>query len=306
MLESLCLPIINYFAFMIAFKVNPYIEKLASKSKTVRREFYPSLLENKKTAAIDPLEEDINMPVPGLVHKYPNRVLILLTLNCSAYCRFCTRRRSVSDIKKGEITIADIKRMAVYIQKHSKINEVILSGGDPLTAPELLKQALKILGSLKQIKIVRIGTRLPVSCPKGIDKTILNILKESPKQPLYLLVHFEHPDEITQETCQAIKKLRESGCILFSQTVFLRGVNDKVSTLEKLFNELLAIGVKPYYIFHNDEPQGTEHFTVSFEKEAKIMDALRKRVGGLTCPVYVLDTAKAPYKIPLGYTKFKI
>ncbi|MCX6737273.1 MAG: lysine 2,3-aminomutase [Candidatus Parcubacteria bacterium] len=287
---------------MLDFKVTSYLEKLAKKSRIIHQEFYPSILENTKTSRRnDPLEEDRHMPVFGLIHKYPNRVLILLTLNCAAYCRFCTRRRSVSDIKKGQIGLSDLKRMATYIKKHPKINEVILSGGDPFTVPEILFSALKVFGSLKQIKIIRIGTRLPVSLPLSVDNNLLNILKNSHRKPLYILINFEHPDELTKETSLALKKLREGGCILLSQTVFLKGINDDVSVLAKLFTNLVSLGVKPYYIFHNDEPKGTKHFTVSFKKEALLMDSLRKKVGGLACPVYVLDTAKAPYKIPLAY-----
>lgn len=289
---------------MLEFKVNSYLEQLAKKSRIIHQEFYPSKLEKIQTfKRNDPLEEDRHMPVFGLIHKYPNRVLILLTLNCAAYCRFCTRRRSVSDIKKGEISLTNLKEMAAYIRNHPKINEVILSGGDPLTVPNILINALHIFGNLKQIKIIRIGTRLPVSSPSSIDNNLLSILKNSHRQLLYILINFEHPDELTKETNLALKKLRESGCILLSQTVFLKGINDNVSVLEKLFTDLVSLGVKPYYIFHNDEPEGTKHFTVSFKKEALLMDSLRKKVGGLACPVYALDTAKAPYKIPLKYGK---
>jgi len=287
---------------MLEFKVNSYLEQLAKKSQVIHKEFYPSKSEKVKTfRRNDPLEEDRHMPVFGLIHKYPNRVLVLLTLNCTAYCRFCTRRRSVSDIKKGEISITNLRDMAAYIRNHPKINEVILSGGDPFTVPDILTAALNIFGNLKQIKIIRIGTRLPVSQPSSVDNNLLNILKHSHRKPLYILINFEHPDELTKETCSALKKLRESGCILLSQTVFLKGINDNVSALEKLFTNLVSLGVKPYYIFHNDEPEGTKHFTVSFKKEAQIMDILRKRVGGLACPIYALDTANSPYKIPLKY-----
>jgi len=285
---------------MLAFKVNPYIEKIALTSKAFKKEFYPSNREEKDNST-DPLEEDKNMPVYGLVHKYPNRVLILLTLNCAAYCRFCTRRRSVSAIQKCQLGEKDLRKMAHYIKKHAGINEIILSGGDPLTVPNLLASALKIFGSLPQVKILRIGSRLPISNPAAINSSLLSILRNSPKQPVYMLLNFEHPDELTAETKLALKKLRANNCILLSQTVFLKGINDDVSTLEKLFTALLTLGVKPYYIFHNDEPKGTEHFTVALKKEAQIMDQLRRRVGGLACPVYALDSAKAPYKIPLAY-----
>jgi lysine 2,3-aminomutase len=280
---------------------------LAKKSNAIRKEFFLSPLEQKGFFEnSDPLEEDKHMPVFGLIHKYPNRVLVLLTLNCAAYCRFCTRRRSVSDIANAQIGIPDLEKMNAYIKTHPQINEIILSGGDPLTIPKILESALKIFSSLKQIKIIRIGTRLPVSLPMAVNNKLLNILNHSPKKPLYILIHFEHPEEVTKETRLALKKLRGIGCILLSQTVFLKGINDNADILENLFTNLISLGVKPYYIFHNDEPKGTKHFTVSFKKEAQIMDKLRKKVGGLTCPTYVVDTANAPYKIPMNYTKFKI
>jgi len=264
----------------------------------------------------DPLKEEKKSPMKGLIHRYPNRVLILLTLNCAAYCRFCFRRRIVSDIEKGILSNSDLdkivsyiersekqgsgaKRTGSYIKKHPKIKEVMISGGDPLTQPEILEQFLKKISRLKQIEVMRIGTRLPVSDPQQINSNILRILKLVKKQPLYLLLHFEHPDELTPETKKAIKKLRSTGAILLSQSVFLKGINDKESVLEKLFEELVALGIRPYYILHNDEPKGTKHFTVDFKKERKIMTALRKRISGLAYPTYVYDQPEGTCKVPL-------
>jgi len=317
----------------LEFKITPHLEKLAKKSKAIRKQFYPSKEELKNQGkTIDPLKEQKHNPVKGLIHRYSNRVLVLLTLNCAAYCRFCFRRRIVSDIEKGVLNNNDLekivsyiersekkgsersegsyfersekqgsgaKRTGSYIKKHPKIKEVIISGGDPLTQPEILGKFLKKIILLKQIKVIRIGTRLMVSNPKQINSNILRVLQLVKKQSLYLLLHFEHPDELTLKTKKAIKKLHSTGAILLSQSVFLKGINDKVSVLEKLFEELTALGVRPYYILHNDEPEGTKHFTVDFKKEIKIMTELRQRLSGLACPMYVYDDPNGKCKVPI-------
>lgn len=284
----------------LEFKITKHLEKLAQKSNAIRRQFYPSKEEEKfEGKSVDPLKEEKRAPIKGLIHRYSNRVLILLTLNCAAYCRFCFRRRLVSDIGKSFLTDKDLNNIIFYIKKHPQINEVIISGGDPLTVPFLLEKFLRKITKLEQIKIIRIGSRLPTSDPQKIDKNILRILKLVKKQPLYLLLHFEHPDELTKETKIVLKKLRATGAILLSQSVFLKGINDNVKVLEKLFTELLSLGVKPYYIFHNDEPLGTSHFTVDFKKEIKIMTELRERLSGLACPMYVYDEPNSKCKIPI-------
>ena len=248
---------------------------------------------------LDPLKEEKHSPIKGLIQRYPNRVLILLTLNCATYCRFCFRRRIVSDIQAGILNNNDLNCIVAYIKKHPKIKEVMISGGDPLTQPEILEQFLKKISRLKQIEVIRIGTRLMVSDPQQINSNIVRILKLVKKQPLYLLLHFEHPDELTPETKKVVQKLRSTGAILLSQSVFLKGINDQVSILEKLFEELVALGIRLYYILHNDEPKGTKHFTVDFKKERKIMTALRKRISGLAYPTYVYDQPEGTCKVPL-------
>lgn len=284
----------------LEFKITKHLEILAKKSKAIRFQFYPLKKELKNLGKnIDPLKEEKKSPMKGLIHRYSNRVLVLLTLNCAAYCRFCFRRRIVSDIEKGILTNSDLEKIVSYIKKHSKIKEVIISGGDPLTQPKLLEKFLKKIIYLKQIKVIRIGTRLMISNPKQINSNILRVLKLVKKQPLFLLLHFEHSDELTLETKKAIKRLRSTGAILLSQSVFLKGINDRVSVLEKLFEELTALGVRPYYILHNDEPKGTKHFTVDFKKEIKIMTELHQRLSGLACPMYVYDDPNGKCKIPI-------
>jgi len=284
----------------LEFKITEHLEMLAKKSKAIRLQFYPLKEELKNLGKnIDPLKEEKKSPMKGLIHRYPNRVLVLLTLNCAAYCRFCFRRRIVSDIEKGVLNNNDLNRIVTYIKKHSEIKEVIISGGDPLTQPEILEKFLRKIIHLKQIKVMRIGTRLMVSNPEQINSNILRILQLVKKQSLYLLLHFEHPDELTLKTKKAIKKLRSTGAILLSQSVFLKGINDKASVLEELFEELTALGIKPYYILHNDEPLGTKHFTVDFKKEIKIMTKLRQRLSGLACPMYVYDDPNGKCKVPI-------
>ena len=257
----------------------------------------PKESDNYEHTVADPLLEEDFSPTRGLVHKYANRVLILLTFNCASYCRFCTRRRSVSDIKKGQLTEADIAKIRLYIKAHPEIREIIFSGGDPLTIPSLLDKAIKRIASLSQIKIVRVGTRLPVSDPKKIDERTLDILKQV-RQPLYVMIHFEHPDELTEETVFACINLRKTGAMLYSQSVFLKGVNDNYNTLAELFSRLVEIGVKPYYIYRCDPTVGVGHFMVDFQKEIEIMTKLRKNLSGLAFPVHVVDVSGGSGKVP--------
>ena len=293
---------------MLAKKVSPHLAKLAKKSKAVKKQFYFSSQEKDSSeengeppscsSFLDPLLEEQFEKTKGLIHKYSNRVLILLTLNCAAYCRFCTRRHKVSEIKKGQISKKDIDKMLAYVKKNKEIKEIIFSGGDPLTVPDTLKYALEKFSLLKQIKIIRIGTRAPVSSPKLVIKSLLDAIKKV-KQTVYVGIHFEHPAEITKETVNACVKLRQAGAILFSQSVFLRGVNNNLEILYKLFSRLVEIGVKPYYIYRCDPVKGAEHFVVPFEKEVKIMTELRKRLSGLAWPTYVIDTPCGSGKIPV-------
>jgi lysine 2,3-aminomutase len=287
--------------------ISPHLKKLAKKSKAVYKEFYPSDQENRISdeSFIDPLLEDNFVKTRGLVHKYPNRVLIELTLSCSAYCRFCTRRRMVSDIKKLIISRQDVDDMCKYLRKTPNVNEVVISGGDPFTVPHTLKYALKEFDKVRSITIIRIHTRVPVSHPQMIKPDLYDALKNV-KKPLYLSIHFEHPDEFTKPTLAVIKKLRACGATLVSQSVFLKGVNDDYKTLYTLFRRLPELGILPYYIYRCDPVAGVEHFIVPFEKELEIMTKLRANLAGIACPTYVIDTPNGSGKIPvpLNFWKF--
>lgn len=289
-------------------KISKHLQKLAKKSKAVRKEFYPSKKEKEfsQKAFIDPLLEDKFMPTKGICHKYPYRVLIELTLNCASFCRFCTRRRKVSDIEKGKLTRQDVDKMIKYIKSKPEIHEVVFSGGDPLVVPDLLVYALGKFYQLPQIKILRVHTRVPVSDPRLLTKKVLHAFSKIKKKTLYVSIHFEHPDELTPQTIKAAKRLRDTGAILLSQSVFLKGINDSYKVLKELFTRLAELGVRPYYIYHCDLVKGIEHFIVPIEKEVKIMTKLRKNTSGTAFPFHVIDAPNGSGKvpIPLAFWKF--
>lgn len=289
-------------------KISNHLKKLAQSSKAVRKEFYPSKKENQfsKRAFIDPLLEEEFTPVKGLCHKYPSRVLIELTLNCASFCRFCTRRRKVSDLVKGKIKKEDVDKMLGYVESRPEINEIVFSGGDPLMAPDLLKYAIKKFSDLAQIKILRLHTRIPVSNPRLLKKEILTAFSKIKKQPFYLSIHLEHPDELTPQTIKSVLSLKKTGAILLSQSVFLKGINDSYGTLKKLFTRLSELGIRPYYIYHCDLVKGAEHFIVPIKKEVEIMTKLRRNLSGIAFPFHIIDTPNGAGKIPipLDFWKF--
>ncbi len=289
---------------MLDIKISEHLKKISQSSEAIKNQFYFSDSEffcgdkNNCQSFDDPLMEDEHEKTKGLIHKYENRALILLTLTCASYCRFCTRRRRVSDIEKGVITKADIRNMSAYLYAHPEIKELIFSGGDPFTVPKTLKYALKIFSKIPQIKVIRIGTRTPVSNPRFVNKGILAAIKKI-KKPIYVMIHFEHPAEINKRTIAACLKLRKSGAMLFSQSVFLKGINDSYEILYDLFSRLIEIGVKPYYLYRCDPVKGIEHFRVDFEKEIEIATRLRKNLSGLASPLYVIDTPNGNGKVPV-------
>ena len=282
-------------------KITPYLLGLSKNSIAIKKQFIPSEEEryNSSKVSNDPLCEDVFTKTKGLVYKYSSRALIELTLECAAYCRFCTRKRKVGEIKKGQLTKNDIEAMLKYVQSQPKINEVVFSGGDPFMAPNLLAYSLNEFSKLAQIKILRIHTRVPVSDPNLVDPKVINAIAKIKNQPIYLSLHFEHPDEITAPVIKVVSRLRGAGAILLSQSVFLKGVNDDYEVLKELFNRLVELGIRPYYLYRCDPVVGSEHFIVPFDKEIEIMTKLRKELSGIACPTYVIDTPNGSGKIPV-------
>lgn len=290
-------------------KISPHLKSLGKKYPEIKRQFYPSSEENKSSQKcfIDPLIEEDYLKTKGLYHKYPKRVLILLTLACASYCRFCTRKRRISELKEAQLKEKDIKNATEYLKKHKQINEVIFSGGDPFMSPGMLIFAIKEASRLPQIKIIRIHTRVPISAPQLVNKKLIDTLGKIKNKTLYVSLHFEHPAEITPPTVKIINDLRKAGAILLSQSVFLAKVNDNFETLAELFTKLSELGVRPYYIFHCDPVIGSEHFIVPLEKEVEIVTKLRKELSGIACPTFVIDTPNGSGKIPvpLDFWKFE-
>jgi lysine 2,3-aminomutase len=236
--------------------------------------------------------------VPGLVHRYPDRVLMVLTDICPMLCRHCTRKR---EWRNGVWVRTDeeIQVMLDYIRSHAEVRDVIISGGDPLTlSTARLEMVLAALRDIKHVEIVRIGTRCPVVLPQRIDEELCGML--SKYGPIWLNTHFNHPREITPEAAQACDRLLRAGVPVNNQSVLLRGVNDSLETQRALCQGLLRAKVRPYYLFQCDSVQGTEHFWTPVEKGIQILEGMRGFTSGLAVPTYVIDLPQGGGKIPIG------
>lgn len=245
----------------------------------------------------DPLGEENLSPVPNLVHKYPDRVLFLVSNQCAMYCRFCTRKRMVGT-EKMVISQETIQAGFDYIRSHPQVREVLLSGGDPLLLPDSkIEYILSELRSIPSLKVIRIGTRVPCTLPMRVTPELVAILKKY--HPLYINTHFNHPAEITPESSAACTLLADAGIPMGCQTVLLKGVNDTPETMRELLLKLLEIRVRPYYLFQTDLTRGTNHFRTSTATGIKIMRSLIGHISGLAVPTFALDGPGGKGKIPL-------
>lgn len=294
---------IIYVTKRLPMAITPHFLSLIDKDNPecpLRRQVVPSLEEFRTSPhdLVDPCGEDKDMVVPGLVHRYPDRVVIFLTDVCAAYCRFCTRRRLVGKSNKT-LTSKELEPIYEYLKKNRKIRDVLISGGDSLLlAEEKLDEVLKNLRAIEHLEILRIGTRLPVILPQRIDANLCATLKKY--SPLYVNIHFNHPGEISEETKLACQLLVDYGIPLGSQTVLLKGINDSPKIIMKLMHELLKIRVRPYYLYQCDLAQGTEHFRTPVSVGLKVMAALRGYTTGLACPTYVIDAPGGGGKVPFN------
>jgi lysine 2,3-aminomutase len=250
--------------------------------------------------ADDPLGEDEHAPVPGLVHRYPDRVLFLVTGFCSTYCRYCTRSRLVGEVG-GEyhFAYAQWEKALAYIEATPAVRDVLISGGDPLTlGDDKLDWLLGRLKAIRHVEFVRIGTKVPVVLPHRITRGLIAVLRRH--RPIWMSLHFTHPKELTPETREACDRLADAGVPLGSQTVLLKGVNDDAATLKALFHGLLRQRVRPYYLFQCDPITGSAHFRTPVEKGLEIIRALRGHTSGYAVPTYVIDTPGGGGKVPLS------
>jgi len=283
--------------------VTPYYMSLIDPrdaTQGLRRTTIPTLAEFERgpREEDDPLGEDGHSPTPGLVHRYPDRVLLLVTNFCSVYCRYCTRARLVGAGGERALRKADIDKAIEYIANTPAIRDCLISGGDPLSLDEdRLEYVLSRLRAIKHLEFIRIGSKQPVVQPMRVTPTFTKMLRRY--HPLWMSLHFTHPDEVTPEVAEACGRLADAGIPLGSQTVLLKGVNDDVATLKKLFHELLKIRVRPYYLYQCDPISGSAHFRTPVEKGLELISQLRGHTTGYAVPNFVVDAPGGGGKIAM-------
>lgn len=245
----------------------------------------------------DPLHEEAMCPVENLVHRYPDRVLFLSTGFCSVYCRYCTRTHMVAK-EKRHFSPSLIQASIEYIRNHKEIRDVVISGGDPLTlSDQQIEFLVSSLRAIPHVEIIRIGTKVPVVLPQRITPALVQILKKY--HPLYMSIHFTHPDELTPEVQEACNRIADAGIVMGSQTVLLQGINDSVEVMKNLMHGLLKIRVRPYYIYQCDPIPGSAHFRTPVTKGLEIIQGLRGYTSGYAIPHFVIDAPGGGGKIPL-------
>lgn len=281
--------------------ISPYYFSLIDRHDPrdpIRRMIVPSSAEDTTRGMDDPLGEKQDQVAPGLTHRYPDRVLFVVTSFCSSYCRFCIRKRNWrhSDAARSK---AEIDEAVAYLRAHEEVRDVLISGGDPLTLPhEQLEYILSQVRSVPSIEFVRIGSREPVMLPMRVTDELLRVLDRH--GPLWINTHFNHPREITEEAARATERLARLGIPLGNQTVLLDGVNDDLPTMKALVHGLLRIRVRPYYLYQADPVVGATHLRTSVERGIAIIEGLRGHTSGLAVPTFVIDAPGGGGKIPIG------
>ena len=283
--------------------VTPYYMSLVDPQdplQGLRRTAIPTLAEFERTPGEqeDPLGEDGHSPVPGLVHRYPDRVLLLVTNFCSVYCRYCTRARLVGASGERALRKADIDRAIEYIAATPAVRDCLISGGDPLSLDEdRLEYVLSRLRAIPHLEFIRIGSKQPVVQPMRVTPALTKMLRRY--HPLWMSLHFTHPDEVTPEVAEACGRLADAGIPLGSQTVLLKGVNDDLATLKNLFHALLKIRVRPYYLYQCDPISGSSHFRTTVDRGLELIGQMRGYTTGYAVPNFVVDAPGGGGKIAL-------
>ncbi|HLB02697.1 MAG TPA: KamA family radical SAM protein [Nitrospiria bacterium] len=285
-------------------RINSYfLDLMKEKGDPIARQVVPSPEESRDGAPYldDPLDEEKDSPVPGLVHRYPDRVLLMVTTQCPIYCRFCTRKRIIG--RPGIVSMGTIRRGIDYIRNHGEVRDVILSGGDPLMLKdEVIEEILQGLRAIPHLEIIRIGSRVPGALPQRVTERLCEMLKKY--HPLFMNLHFNHPDEVTPEAKKACEMLADAGIPLGSQTVLLKGINDDPQVMKRLMQKLLTCRVKPYYIYQADLVSGTDHFRTTVEAGLEIMRHLQGHTSGMAVPKYVIDAPHGGGKVPINPPDF--
>jgi lysine 2,3-aminomutase len=287
----------------LALSITPYFLNLIDTDDhncPIRKQVIPSIEEitTSPEEMTDPCGEDSHMPVPGLVHRYPDRVLFLVTDRCASYCRYCTRSRVVSGAGDQEFE-TNYEAAFEYLKNNTSIRDVLLSGGDPLLfSDSKLEAILKRLRSIDHIEFIRIGTRIPIFLPQRITSELCSMLKKY--HPLWMSVHSNHPREITTEVAEALGRLADAGIPLGNQSVLLKGVNDDIPTMRALVHKLLQCRVRPYYLYQCDLISGSAHLRTSASKGIEIIEGLRGHTTGYAIPQFVIDAPGGGGKVPIN------
>ena len=279
-------------------RINPYyLSLIRYPGDPIWLQCVPDIAELEDIdAPEDPLNEDDMSPVPNITHRYPDRALFLVTSQCGLYCRFCTRKRKVGD--QSKISMRTLDSAFRYLEQHTEISDVILSGGDPLMLTDnMLEKILIRLRQIKHIQIIRLGTKMPCVLPHRITPQLCEMLKKY--HPIYVNTHFNHPWELTEESRRACALLTDAGVPVGNQCVLMKGVNDNAETMKELMKGLLAMRVRPYYIYQADLTKGANHFRTPLSKGMEIMDKLRGHISGLAVPQFVIDAPGGGGKIPM-------
>ncbi len=283
--------------------ITPYFASLIDPDDPncpIRRQVIPTGKEiaGYEGTFVDSLNEDAHSPVPGLVHRYPDRVLMLVTTQCASYCRYCTRSRIVGD-PAAQFSRSDYDAQIDYIARTPQVRDVLLSGGDPLVlSPRVLEDLLRRLRAIEHVEIIRIGSRVPVFMPQRITPDLVEMLRQY--HPLWMNIHFNHAKEITPEVTTALARLADAGIPLGAQTVLLAGVNDSPDVMLELVHKLVRNRVRPYYLYQCDLVEGAGHFRTTVSKGIEIMESLRGHTSGYAIPTYVVDAPGGGGKIPVG------
>ena len=287
----------------LATSITPYWIALMDKEDPrcpARRQMVPNIAESYtgKHEYVDPCGEDSDSPCPGLVHRYPDRVLLLVTDKCACYCRFCTRKRIVSD--EEDIALEHrIEQAISYIKKNKQIRDVLISGGDPLILSDTkLEYIISSLRKVPQIEIIRIGTRIPLTLPYRITPRLVDMLAKY--HPLWISLHVNHPMELTSDVLDACNRLANKGIPLGSQTVLLRGINDNPMVMSRLMHKLMTFRIRPYYLYQCDPVLGTGHFQTTIAKGIEMIESLRGFTSGYAVPTYVVDAPGGGGKVPIN------
>ncbi len=287
-----------------AIAISPHLQGLLE-HEGIKRQFVPDvaeLIKNKDDLA-DPIGDQAHSPIKGLIHRYPDRCLMQPVTMCPVYCRFCFRRETVGQ-GNSALSSQELNACYGYIQQHPEIWEVILSGGDPLILkPKQLQQIITNLDEIKHVEIIRIHTRIPTVDPQRINPELLKVLTQ--RRPIYVVLHINHPEEFVPAAIEAINKLADHGIVLLGQSVLLKGINDNIETLGKLFRGMVKHRIKPYYLHHVDLAPGISHFRTTIAHGQELMAQMRGAYSGVCQPQYVLDIPGGAGKSPIGPSYLK-